>query len=143
MSKDATNPIARIPSCWGDVPNLWGPAPLLCDDCHGPTDMGRKCRACYKQWSRLLWQDIPRELDRLQRVCKDLRSFPIDTRKRIAALLLGKPLQGTLQGRDADMAAIVKGVIAGPFKDSMEATLVGCWNESSEKAPAVRRSEFK
>lgn len=132
MTTNPRNPVEILYSDY--IPRLSRPCPT-CEDCSKASDLGPKCRACYRQWSRILWQDLPRELSRVTDVCKQLRGCAPETRKRIAGICLGKHTSGTpVRGTDAELVAAVKRVLAGPYGGNMEIALAGHWNTATEDA---------
>lgn len=96
--------------------------PKTCEDCEQETDLGHKCRACYLVWRGLLWQDVRAALDEFHLVARQLNIVGDSERKVIADVALGHATKG-ISGRQAELYAIVKRVMAGPFGPQLEAKL--------------------
>lgn len=105
--------------------------PRVCEDCGNGTDLGHKCRACYLQWSKLVWQDIPNAFRDLQLVARQLNIVGDKERKAIADVATGKATRG-IDGRSAELYAIVKRVLAGPYGPQLESKLQAIQNASEE-----------
>lgn len=111
--------------------------PKVCEDCGNGTDLGHKCRSCYARWSALLWQDIPSHHAELEMVARQLNIIGDGDRKRIADMAMGHG-SGRIDGRIAELYAIVKRVIAGPFGPSLEVALQAI-RSASEKTTGKTR----
>jgi hypothetical protein len=113
--------------------------PFLCEDCRNPTDMGLKCRACYAEWKRKLWADIPDRHAELLQASKRLSKLP-DATKRAVAFHANGYTNLPLSGEAAEVLAVVKRVLAGPFSDSMERMCEAIRVKDSTDEKGARRS---
>lgn len=105
--------------------------PKVCEDCGNGTDLGHKCRACYAQWRRLVWQDIQRAHGELVLVAKQLNIIGDGERRLIADVALGKTT-GRISGRSADLFLIVKRVLDGPYGPQLTMKLQAIVNVESD-----------
>jgi hypothetical protein len=113
-------------------------SPTVCEDCGNKTDLGHKCRACYAQWKRLLWQDLPTAQRELTTLAKELNKVPASVRKDIADLVLGHTVQKPLGASHAQLLTRVFACVAGPMGGSMEMKLHAIRN-ATEKEPGKSR----
>lgn len=104
-----------------------------CEDCRQPSDLGNKCRACYRRWQAQLYRDIPDRLAEFTEVALALNRQPQVTRKAIANTALGKPAGGSLAGKPADLVASCKRVLEGPYGPQLEMRLMAAISASPEK----------
>lgn len=93
-------------------------ATTLCEDCGNVSDLGMKCRPCYAQWSKLLWQDVPQRQVELLEIARELNAAPVHVRLAIAN---GRP--ASLAGSHAALYLRIKAALDGPFKAELEVTL--------------------
>jgi hypothetical protein len=110
----------------------------LCEDCGMPSDLGRKCRGCYSQWSRLLWQDAPRQHALLLGTCRRLLEQPWGSQRAIADVAAGRGRSG-LTGREAEIYGDVRKVLAGPFEPSLEHLLKAIRNSNGSETVGTKK----
>ena len=113
----------------------------FCEDCGIRSDLGKKCRTCYAQWSRRLWADIPARLRELREVCLDLDKLAQSQRKAVAAFCLNKPPEVTIAGRAVEVVKDVKRAIEGPYGEQLLARLQAIHNASQDKGSKTRGGE--
>lgn len=93
----------------------------FCEDCGIKTEHGgMKCRACYAQWKRILYQDIPREQANVCEMARELGKANQDVRKAIALAFWGEPSGMVLSAMNADLLHRFKRAAEGPFKQNIE-----------------------
>lgn len=108
--------------------------PRICEDCGNVTDLGHKCRACYVQWQRLLYQDIPLEYRMAADALRELQKCNEDVRKAIAHVVIGEDPGMVISAYNAELVTKLKRVMDGPFKDNIEATCRAIASSTASKA---------
>jgi hypothetical protein len=120
------------------APARFNANPTVCESCGNKTDLGHKCRACYAQWKRNLWADLPKAHAQLLALAKELNKAPDSVRKDIADLVLGFPIQKPLGGPHAQLLTRVWDCIQGPMGGAMEMRMHAIRN-ATEKTPGKSR----
>lgn len=104
-----------------------------CEDCKLPSDLGNKCRKCYRLWSQRLWADIPREMAKLQAVSKRLNAMPQGQRKATAE-------HGMSRNGSGELYQLVIQVLDGPYGPQLLSCLQAITNAPTEGSKSRRRT---
>ena len=107
----------------------------FCQECREPSDLGAKCRPCYRRWQADLYADIPRHHARLIALFKELQGLPA-VAKAVACFIM-RQQGGVMSGTEAEFVRKCKEALAGPFGGSMEICLIG-WMNTEDKAAKPR-----
>lgn len=91
----------------------------LCQKCHQPSDLGNLCRACYREWSRALWADIPDWQNEIIGIAKALNRLPEDEREVVAANVLKKPEAGVAARSSERLLEVCRHTLTGPFAENL------------------------
>lgn len=111
--------------------------PGLCEDCRQQSDLGNKCRACYVAWKQRLWADIPDHQADITKAAVLLnRTNPQSLRKDVARHALGEKGVPEVTGKPAELVALCKRVLEGPFGPQMHNKLTAIVGASEEASAA-------
>lgn len=108
----------------------------FCHDCREPSDLGIKCRACYRLWQDDLSRSSTRDFEELQALSSAMKSDPASS-YAVAKAILRKE-DRALHGAAAEMMRRVKAGLAGAYGGSVEIALVGWLNHGNDEARKPR-----